>query len=808
MAISFNRRRDAVSALALLACLDLTLMTTAAKADEADSVSMIDELVVTASRREESVLTTPINMSAVGGEQLARAGLTDFAELTRMIPGIAFNGGGIRTAGGTNNFVIRGLNVDNSASSGDAPLITVPTVTTYLGETPAFVNLHLADIQRVEVLRGPQGTLYGSSSIGGTIRFLFNEPDTSAYAAELTADLSKTKAASGANYTLEGVANLPINENVAVRIAAGHVFQHGFIDAPYLYALDAQGLPILADPAHPESSLPTSTSAKDVDDAQLTYVRPSILFKGENLKLLFTFQHQKEKADGTSVDSYPGGGGPSSFTPEGTPGFLNPDFDAAFPTTFNKYETGQFYRSPYERTVDVVSLEAEYDFGFATLTSSTSYYKNEGEAYTDNSGFYQKSLGFLYMGMPSFSTLSERNFEEKAWVQELRLVSQGDGPLSWVVGGFYMDQDTSVLQTDYIVGWSRFATAYLGVPINEERGYVYNRIMSFKDAALFGELSYEITPKWQVTGGARAFRQELDVASIIKLPICGPSCSNSGTDPDGTSGGADKQKIEDVLFKFNTSYDFTDSLMAYFTYSEGQRRGGANGVPTVGRLAEDPAYLFFQPDTVTNYEIGLKGRIGPQVTFSAAIYQMDWDQPQLNVSTPVGSFPAAVNGGKARSRGLDLEGRWRATPDLSIAATYSYTDATLEEVIDVNGRGFGEAGQQLPGSPKHQGSISLDYDRDLGQGFTGSLHLDASYRGKAGTALQQEFSTELESFWLTNASFGAGKDAWYASVYADNITNERGVVTANSLNAYDVRALNYRIARPRTVGVRLTYKFP
>ncbi len=507
------------------------------------------------------------------------------------------------------------------------------------------------------------------------------------------------------------------------------------------------------------------------------------------------------------MDSYPGSNEPSSFTPGVTPGFLNPGFDAAFPTTFGKYQTGQFYRSPYARKVDVASLEGEYDFGFATFTSSTSYYKNAGDAVADNSGFYEKSLGFLYLGMPSFSTLSERSFDEKAWVQEVRLVSSSQGPFTWVLGGFYMDQDTDVLQTDLIPGWSRFATAFLGEPVNEERGYVYNRVMKFKDEAVFGELSWKITPQWQVTGGARAFHQTLDVASIIKLPICGSFCSNDGTDPEGVSGGADKQSTKHVLFKANTSYQVTDSVMAYATYSEGERRGGANGVPTSGRLAEDPAYLFFQPDFVKNYEVGLKGRIGSMATFSIAGYQIDWDSPQLNVSTPVGSFPAAVNGGKARSRGMDLEARVRATPELTFGATYSLTDAKLLEVIDVNGRAFGVAGQRLPGSPKHQVSGTIDYEHELANGLQGAVHVDGSWRSSTFTALQQEFSVPIDAFWMFNASVSAGKDNWRATLYAENIGNVRGVTTGNSINAYDVRALNYRVSRPRTIGAKLTFSF-
>lgn len=813
------RSRSLVSALALIAALDVAAAPRAAGAAEngaaeeaAGASPTLGEIVVTASRRASTAITTPIDISAVTGADLTRQGVKDFRDLSRVVPGLVYNSVGIRDGGATNSFILHGLNLDNvSGNGGDTPLSTQPPVSVYVDETPTFVNLHLADVERVEVLRGPQATLYGDASIAGTVRVLFNKPDLTKTAAEITADGGWTNNANGPNYSVDAMVNRPINDHIGLRIAGGYSFANGFINAPYLYKLDSAGVPILADPSDPVHSLPVSTSKKDVDDSHLAYIRPMLLFQGDQWKVLLTYQHQHEYSQGPDQDSYPGGPGPTAFSstgdPDASPGFQNDGFDAAFPSTFKKYQTGSFILQPLTRDVDLGSIEASYDLGFATLTSVTSAYKEKSDAVDDSSGFYQKSLGFFYQGFPRLLLESDRTYQDSAFIEEVRLVSKTDGPLTYSVGGFFMNQNNHLVQQDIMRGFAAYEDALGEANTGTDLGYVYDRKINFQDLAVFGEVGYHFTDKLQVTGGVRLFRQTLDIQAINELPICGSFCSTDQINPLGLAFGNEHEVTKKALWKFNASYAFMPHFLTYFTFSQGERRGGANGVPTMGPFAESPAFQFFRPDTVNNYEVGLKGRLGGRFEFSSAAYWVAWNNPQVNVSTPNGAFPAAVNGNGARSRGIDLEGRYQATPEIRLSATYGFTQAQLTAPITIADTVYGTAGAKLPGTPHHTVSLGADYDHQFSEELTFLAHADVSYRSSMSTSLTPSFNMNLPGFAMLNAQIGVERGPYRFTLYGANLTNARGVLSAQNTLKYDVRSINNRLSRPLTVGLRVAYSY-
>lgn len=779
--------------------------------DEADAPSGgPGDIVVTASRRQTTTLSTPINISAIGGEELAKRGVSNFQDLSRAVAGLVYNSASIRD-GGASSFIIHGLNLDGVSSGGERPQATVAPVSIYVGETPAFVNLHLADIKRIEVLRGPQATLYGNASIAGTLRVLFNEPDPDKFAASLSGDAGWTKHATGPNYSLDGVINLPLASNLALRVAGGYTFDHGFINAPALYALDGAGKPVLADPSDPVHSLPVRTSAKNINDSELGYVRAMLKYEEGPLRLLATYQYQYEHSEGPDQDSFPGGPAPTAFSSVGdvgaTPAFQNDNFDNVFPHTFNEYETGAFLRQPLTRKVNLGSLEASYDFGFATLTSVTSAYETDSSAVNDSTAGYQKTLGFFYAGYPRILVPSTRDYNEKAFIQEVRLVSASDKPFTYSIGAFYMNQRSHLTSTDYNMGYNDYLVALGAWNNNTDVGYIYDRKMRFIDLAAFAEVTYHVTPAWQVTGGVRVFKQTLDITAINALPICGFYCSQDGVDPLGIASATDQQKKSQALFKFNTSYTFPNAMLAYFTFSQGVRRGGASGIPTTGPFAEDPTFQFYQPDSVDNYEVGLKGRLGRHFEFSAAGYYVDWKNPQVNVSTPNGGFPAGVNGSSARSLGVDLEARYRMTDQFSVSATYGYNDSKLTGPIVVGGRSFGGDGARLPGTPHHTASVSANYDKELAGGLVFNAQANLSYRSGVSTSLTPRANVNLPGFAMVGASVGISKDDWRVSLYGENLGDVRGVLSASSLLSTDVRGVNNRLSRPRTIGLRFSLKY-
>ncbi|WP_374572010.1 TonB-dependent receptor [Phenylobacterium sp.] len=808
------RARGLVSGIALLAALDVAAAPRLAHADEAAESAesgQLSEVVVTAARRESTALTTPIDISALTGADLSRQGVSDFRDLTRAVPGLVYNSVSLRDGGATNSFILHGLNLDSiNGTGGDSPLSTQSAVSVYVNETPSFVNLHLADVERVEVLRGPQATLYGDASIAGTVRVLFNKPDLSGRSASLNADTSWTHHATAPNYSVDAVFNQPISDHVGFRIAAGYTFDKGFINAPHLYKVDSSGNPVLADPSDPTHSLPLSTSKKGVDDGELAYVRPMLLFQGDRWSALFTYQRQHEHSDGPSQDSYPGGPGPSSFSvanSQSDPPFQNDNFDSAFPTTFGEYETGAFILQPLTRDVDVGSLEASYDLGFATLTSVTSGYKQTSHSVNDSSGFYQKSLGFFYQGYPRLLLESQRDYRDTAFIEEVRLVSKSEGPLTYSVGAFFMDQVNHLVQQDFMRGFTVYENAIGVWNTGTDLGYIFDRKIHFKDTALFGELGYQVTDKLQLTGGVRVFRQTLDISAINALPICGFYCATDQVDPLGATYGSEREITKKALWKFNAAYKFMPGYLAYFTFSQGERRGGANGVPTMGPFAESPDFQFFSPDTVDNYEAGVKGRIGGRFEFSSAVYWVEWKNPQVNVSTPNGSFPAAVNGEGARSRGVDLEARFQVNPALRLTATYGYNKAELTAPIEVAGTVYGSSGTVLPGTPHHTASVGADYEHDFNDDLKLFVHGDVSYRSSMTTSLTPSSNVNLPGFAILNGQVGMERGPYRFTLYADNITNARGVLSSQNLQRYDVRAKNNRLSRPLTVGLRFAYAF-
>ena len=812
-------RQNLVSGAVLLAALGTGSIAHAADAPPTASNggSMLSEVVVTASRRQSTAMSTPIDITAMTGTDLTRQGVKDFHDLTRVVPGLVYNASGIRDGGATNSFILHGLNLDDVNNGGDTPLPTFPPVTVYVDETPTFINLHLADVERIEVLRGPQATLYGDASIAGTVRVLFNQPNLNKDSAEISADTGYTYHATGPNYSVDAVINHPITDYLGFRIAAGYTFENGFINAPHMYALDSNGAPVLADPSDVKHSIPAQTSRKDVDDSDLYYFRPMLMYKKDNLKVLLTYQHQHEWSQGPDQDSYPGGPAPTAYSPSGDPDANSPfqaggAFDAAFPSKFKPYESGNFILQPLQRDVDVGSIEVAYDLGFATLTSVTSGYGMNSKATDDSSAFYQSSLGFFYDGYPRLLLTSKRTYVDSAFIQEVRLVSKSTGPLTYSVGMFYMNEHNHLVQQDFLEGYSAYETANNTFNTGTDLGYVDDRTIAFSDLAVFGEATWHVTPKFQVTGGVRVFHQTLDLHGIIELPICGSFCDTNNDSPLGLTEGGARELTTKALFKANLSYDFMPNLLGYFTFTQGERRGGSNGVPTKGAFAESPVFQFFQPDTVDNYELGLKGRFGGRLELSSSLYWVEWHNPQVNVSTPNGSFPAAVNGKGARSQGVDLEGRYKLNDDFTLSATYSYNQAVLTapiQVINLDSAivNYGSKGATLPGTPHHTFSFGVDYDHPIADELQLQIHADYSYRSGMSTSLTPSENENLTGFSMVNASVGVSRDKWRVSLYANNLTNARGVLSSNNPERYDVRGINNRLSRPTTVGLRFGYKY-
>ena len=773
-----------------IATIATTVTSVPVQAEESSSGTRLEEVVVTATRRESNVQDIPYNLSARTGDSLERNSVTDLGGLMRTVPGVAYVDPGPRGGGSNSTIFIRGVNANAAAGTTLGPLGTVAPVSTYIDNTPIFTNLYLSDINRVEVLRGPQGTLYGSGSLGGTVRFIFNEVDYNDTTFKLSASSSLTRDADDPSWSTTGVINLPLGERVALRASVGQVEQAGFVDAVGLHQVDQNGVPVLADPTDVVNSPPVFQSIEDANESELTFARVTLgMALTENVEANLIYSYQSDEAD---------------MTQGANPGM------SGLENAFRNLE-------PYERDVDILALEVEADLGFATFSSSTSDAQNDSHGFRDATGGYV-GAGFwsFYDGSPRENILGEVITGEDKFVQEVRLTSNTSGKVDWIVGAYYADETLEVLSIDRLMGWTAWHTACgdcaMGFPTANapsDLNYTFDRTFDVEDKAIFGEVTFHPSDRLQLTAGIRVF--SIDVENILDqtLPMCGSFCSTDGTDPAGRSGGTLDRSFDDQIFRFNTSYDLNESHLVYFNYAEGFRRGGANAVPTTGVFGEDPIFLSYSPDMTTNYEVGLKGVIAERLRYSGSVFYIDWSDVQIDTGTPNGGFPAIVNGKDARSQGVEFELQGGVTENLLVSTGFSYVDAELTSDFSV-GAVQGFSGDQLPSTPSQTVSVGLEYYTQLAflPGEFG-FHLSGSYRGKAFNALNSaspDFA-EIDGFSYWDATFSLSGEALAGRLFIKNIGNSLGSTstrtTARVTNdgAYDL------IARPRTIGLSLTYTF-
>lgn len=796
------------------------------------------EIVVTASRREQSIVDTPYNVSAFSGETLARANVTDVSALSRFSPGISVLDIGNANRSNRNPITIRGLNVNNAGipirSDG-----AVPTVAQYVGETPVQFPVKFFDVERVEVLRGPQGTLYGSGSLAGTLRVLPRAPQLGRTEGYAYGALGKPGHSDEIDWQGEAAINLPLGERAALRIAGGYEHQAGFIDSRGLVQFDANGAPTRRVSADPNSGFVVLPVRRDTNDSDRYYARAAIrLEPSDTFDVTLSHEYQRTEADNpqevnpdfpglnidTSVTNYPGSLYPNT---RGFPNGRYPNGATFFPAG-GDYSQYRLIASPARRTSNVSNLLANLDVGFATLTSSTSYVEFRSRAVSDRLGSFSATrrpnstnLASFYGYYPRLIAVENNRNKDRFFTQELRLVSDGGETFDYVLGAFYQHQKSRQSLVETIPG----VADYFGLPAgSSETTYTDLRDFTFRDVAVFGELTWHITPEWQVTGGVRQFWQKFTLDGEQTYPVCGAFCANDGQDPNGLVQVPNvRSKVDDRIFKLNTSYKVTPDASIYATYSEGFRRGGANGVPTAGIYASLPQYITYRPDKVSNYEVGGKARVG-STTVTLAGFIEEWKDFQFENVTPSGGAQVVINGSKARTQGIELElTRFRDT-GVSYSLGYTYVDAkvsraftALDLPLDAQSSTPPAApivavslakGDKLPGVPPHTVTGLLAYGAEVGGNLILRGQVDGSYRSRTFASFPGliEYG-RVSGFALVNLQLSLERrDRWTATAFVDNVGDVLGA-TAGAFTTYGEGALGSHrfVVRPRTVGVRLRY---
>jgi len=803
MKIESTRGQFSAKRNSLYAAIVMSSMATGdAIAQGGNTQFQMEEIIVSATRRNVSVQDIPSNIQAITGEHLTASGVTDINGLVRLVPGLSMFDEGPRTSGNRNSFNIRGLNASAANNNDDNPAVSESAVSTYLGETPIFFPLKLVDIERVEVLRGPQGTLYGSGSVGGTVRFIPNKPDFENTYVSVNAEASFSEESDDSSYDGNVTINLPISENVAFRGSAGREFLSGFIDdvdrVQHTGTDRHPGPPVLVDPSDPNNSPAVrGIREEDFNEAEVTFFKGSLRVAAtDNLDIGINYYTQTTDAEGRYEH--------------------NPDFGSG-----EDYVAYKGYADPQESSIDLANLDVEVDLGFAVLTSTTGYSEVEVDSTSESSGFLRTNIPQYYFGFPRLFAPIERSQELETLTQEIRLVSTTDGAVDWIVGAYYLERDTSFDLNQVSFGLNDYTNYYLGLsPAIDFGDTLATGILesTFEDRALFGEVTWHITDDWQVTAGVRFFEQELEGIQGTPLPFASRTFDffygGDGTNDFLLGGIREIESDEDdAIFKFNASYDINEDTLVYFTWAEGFRSGGANAIPENDPLGSNEAFLTFAPDTVENWELGVKGTFADRLNYVATIFMIDWEDFQTSLYTQfaisfIGNVP------EARSRGVELEISGHLTENLSIGAGYSYIDAETREDFELqveNPSALVPAGTRLPGSSEHMFSGYIEYYQPL-ENSELTYHLDFSYRSETDAgyietpALATENFIEFDSITVVNASIRWKIDNYSISLFGDNLTDDLGTSIGTAADLLGGQDQGLGVIRPRTWGLRLAWE--
>jgi len=812
--------------------------TAAAQEDAATTESelRVEAVTVTATRRAESVQDIPLNIAAVGEKQIEEQGFDDIADVLAYVPGINVVDRGGRQG---NPLIVRGLNAD-ALGSGDGNNNGGGTVATYIGEVPLFVDLKLNDMQRVEVLLGPQGTLYGAGTLGGAIRYIPNKPDFSGDTLDVRTEISQYVEADDLSYDTGFTFNKAFGPNFAVRGSLDFESDSGFIDYPYVVREIG-----VSDP-DPDFTNPADVAANlrrvpDADGEDVLSGRLAARWEPtEWLDGTLTYYLQKAEVEGRR------GSSARSTVPAG------------------EYELAKRVEEPNEIKNELLALELTADLGFAELTSATGYSKFTDVGQRDQTDLLI-TLEYSYEAFPTFTSFTREEGKEERINQEFRLVSTTDGPLNWIVGAFYNQREGSSYSAEFTPGYSAFA----GFNRPDDLEYFSQFYGKLEESAVFGEIGYDLTDKWTVTVGGRYYQYDLESYSDVDFPLFDPAFVAVGVDAlqgsltsdfaTGSPNGTERtgQSDEGTLFKFNTSYQFTDDILGYLTVSEGYRIGDQNGVaqcpafdplaPNVqGACALAPGQQFgpnpgdvstrderqYLPDTTTNYEVGFKTTLANgRVTLNGAVYLIEWTDPQLTSATINASIPIVVNADGAESKGFEVSGNWIVSDALSVRGSYSHSEASLTAlapglVSTISPPGFGtvlldgQDGDRLPGSPEDQFSVFGTYVVDLTSDRTLTFNGGYAWQGDVLSRTGgRGGGLTLDAYGVANVSAVYDTGPWSASLFINNLFDEyyeTGVVSTSLFNQVltdddggDVNTRSYftYVGPPRVIGARFNYRF-
>jgi outer membrane receptor protein involved in Fe transport len=772
-----SRRATNVSRLGRHAVIGAALsglcLPAMARAEDAPTEA---DIIVTANRYEQALADVPLSLYAADRDRLDRDRIENIDDLARTVPGLSLRG----AWGGTSKIAIRGIASNVGAATTGIYIDDTPIQVRSLGAADIVANSYpeIFDLERIEVLRGPQGTLFGQGSEGGTVRFITPEPSLTESRIYGKASLATTEGGE-LSFLTGGAASAALApDRLGVRVSAMVRRDGGWIERTAIGGTQDKG--------------------EDVNRREAMSLRGAALWApAANIRLTPSVFYQRTTRDDT--DQY---------------------WESLSDPDQGRYVSGQPLAQPSKDRFLLPALKAEVDFGSVTLLSNSSWFDRDAESSVDYSihaveGITRGALTLVPF-VPDFTADSRFDVGQKVFAQEVRLQSgNADSPLNWTAGLFYSDSRQAVDQDVVSPRFGNFTQIVLGCPLlfcfGQDAlpgGIVYTGSDRSRDKqyAAFGQADWRVVEALRVTLGARVTRNQNRFENSQNGPLnFGPSAS-AGT----TSNTV-------VTPRVGLAFEPSPDVLLYTSAAKGARPGGGNPAVPAAFCAADLAALGFAQvpgtygaDHVWTYEAGAKGRAGRQLSYQLSAFHTDWRNIQQSVALPNCGFAYVANLGRAASRGFDAEFEFRPIEQFRLGASAAYTHAEYRETLSTAaGTRLISDGDRLP-VPPWQARLSAAYDFALGA-REASLQLDYEYASgyrrvpSAPAFLYDPLNPRAGSIEFVSGQARIGGGAWEASLFVENLLNSKDAVfrTHDSPFAPTFRRQGLR---PRTIGVQFIVK--
>ena len=779
----------------------------------------IPEIVVTATKRAANLQDVSVAVQAIDSDGIEQLGISNFDDYVKHLPNVTFAGRGP----GQSTVFIRGMSVEPIGVQLSGTQGSTPNVALYLDEQPVTapgrnLDVYATDLERIEVLPGPQGTLFGASSQAGTIRLITNKPVIDEFQAGFDAETSFTKSGEMSE-GVEAYINIPVIEGtMAFRAAVYSIQNGGYIDnvagetsldpninpLSTVAARDANGDLILnpdntvqstIDPANFTSATNGELVEEDFNDSFYRGIRLGVKIEpSDTWDAVVQHTRQSLGADGVfDYDPEVGDLQVSRFFPDE----LDDKFNQTSWTLNARLDlldivyTGAYLDREINQTIDYT--------GYINTGAFVAYYTCTYDAVRQCFDPTQGFVGFQ---------------EQSRHTQELRFSTDQGERLRATAGVFY-DKFKIKAQDDFV--YFSFDPTLLGFPAQNTPfnpavvnnpdprpvgvGFFNDVTRTEKQIAAFGEISYDITDAFSATFGVRYYDLELDFFGISDFAAGG------GRDYD-VSGGHTTEPLssDDIILKGTLSYQPNDDMLFYATYSEGYRPGGWNRGG--GLASRNPTFptveTVYGTDDVQNYELGWKTTwLDGTLQFNGNAYYIDWTDIQVTRFDPqnVSILTFIENSADAEIFGVEGDVTWAMTENFTAFWAFTYNDT---EVTAVNAQVIELApeGSELPLAPEFQTTFrgryawsQADYDMFV---QAGGQYASSSFSSLALAEREQQ-----DSYFVADVSAGIAKDNWQATLFIENLTDKRAELNIN--NQDDIRRITTN--RPRTIGLRLSYEY-